>query len=188
MASLDQYRDEFIQRRFLTVPLAGALCWACAGVINVFVPPFIAVWVLFIATGSIIYVAMLLGRLTGEPLKPGLRNPFDGLFLHCVVMALMVYSIAIPFFLQDHRSLPLTVGILTGIMWVPFSWIIGHWVGVFHALSRSLIILIVWYLAPEKSFVLVPAAVVIIYAVTIAILEHRWRQLQRPGIANLKPA
>jgi hypothetical protein len=52
-------------------------------------------------------------------------------------MALLVYAIAIPFFLIERTSLPLTVGILTGLMWLPFSGMIQHWVGLFHGIART---------------------------------------------------
>lgn len=79
----------------------------------------------------------------------------------------------------DARSLPLSIGILTGLMWLPFSWIIQHWVGVFHALSRTILIVMVWYLFPQHSFVAIPAVIVVIYAITIYLLEMRWRKLSQ---------
>jgi len=73
----------------------------------------------------------MISRFTGENFldknKP--KNVFDSLFFYCVAMALLVYAIAIPFFRVDYTSLPLTVGILAGLMWVPLSWIIQHWSG-----------------------------------------------------------
>lgn len=177
--SLDEHRRNFASRRFITVPLAGALCWLVAGIINFFVSPVIAVWTLFIATGSIVYVAMALSKLTGEDFfnKMQPKNPFDNLFFRSVIMALTVYAIAIPFFLADYQSLPLSLGILTGLMWLPFSWIIQHWVGSFHTISRTLLVLVVWYLFPKQAFVMVPAVIVCVYIVTIVTLERRWRML-----------
>jgi hypothetical protein len=69
----------------------------------------------------------------------------------------------------------LTVGILAGLMWVPFSWIIQHWVGIFHTVARTVLVTVAWYLAPHRRFVVIPAVIVGVYAVTIAILEQRWR-------------
>lgn len=178
--TLEQYRDEFSQRRFLAIPLAGALCWGLAGIVNLFVSGPAAAWVLFIATGSIVYVGMLLTRFTGEDFfnrtKP--KNPFDALFMRCMIMALLVYSIAIPFFTIAPYSLPLSVGILTGLMWLPFSWIIQHWIGTAHVISRTLAIILAWYLCPEQSFSVIPAVIVCIYLFTICTLESRWRKMR----------
>jgi hypothetical protein len=96
-----------------------------------------------------------------------------------VWLALLVYAIAIPFFRVDYTSLPLTVGILSGLMWIPFSWIIQHWVGIFHTVTRTVLVTAAWYLAPHGRFVVIPAVIVGVYAVTIVILEQRWRAVGR---------
>lgn len=182
--TLDQQHEEFSQRRFLATPLSGAICWALAGIISLFVSAQLAALVLFIATGSIVYLAMLISRVTGEDFfrKDKPKNSFDGLFFRCIGMAILVYSIAIPFFMIDARSLPLSIGILTGLMWLPFSWIIQHWVGTFHAVARTLLIVIAWYLFPQHSFIVIPAVIVVIYAITIYTLEMRWRTLSQRNI------
>jgi hypothetical protein len=126
-----------------------------------------------------VFIGMFLSRFTGEhfPSRSRAMNAFNGLFFYSVVMALLVFAIAIPFFLQDYTSLPLTVSILTGLMWLPLSWIIQHWVGIFHAVARMVLVTLAWYIAPNPRFVVVPAIIIVIYVVTIAILETR-RQRQ----------
>lgn len=93
-------------------------------------------------------------------------------------MALVVYAIAIPFFLVEATSLPLSVGILTGLMWIPISWLIRHWIGIFHTVVRTVLIVALWYALPEGRFVAIPLAIVGVYAVTIVVLERRWRSLR----------
>jgi hypothetical protein len=182
--SLDAQRAEFARRRGLAMPLAGMIIWTLIGIGGALLPPILAVWSLFIGTGFIAYLGMMLSRFTGENFlernKP--KNAFDGLFLHCVAMALLVYAIAIPFFRVDYTSLPLTVGILAGLMWVPLSWIIQHWVGIFHAVARTLLVTAAWYLAPHHRFVVIPAVIVALYGVTIIILEQRWRAVSRTPV------
>jgi len=92
-------------------------------------------------------------------------------------MCLLVYAIAIPFFLKDYTSLPLTVGILSGLMWVPLSWIVQHWIGLFHGITRTLLVVAAWYLFPHARFVAIPAVIVGIYLITIFVLERRWREI-----------
>jgi hypothetical protein len=79
----------------------------------------------------------------------------------------------------DHTSLPLTVGVLAGTMWLPFSWMIQHWVGYFHAVSRTVLIVIAWYAYPAQRFVVIPAIIVAIYLISIYALATR----QRPSLA-----
>jgi hypothetical protein len=178
LLTLDEQRAEFARGRFLAMPIAGTIAWSVVGVCGAFLPIGLAAWVLFIGTGSIFGMALLIARLLGEDLvgktRPG--NAFDALFMHTMVMSWLVFAIAIPFFQVELTSLPLTVGILLGLMWVPFSWIIQHGVGLFHAFTRTPMVLGAWYLFPEDRFVAVPAVIVAVYLATIYVLERRRRQ------------
>ena len=95
-----------------------------------------------------------------------------------VGMAVLVYAIAIPFFLVDYTSLPLTIGVLTGLMWLPISWIIQHWIGIVHGVMRTVLIVAVWYLFPEDRFLAVSLVIIGLYVFAITVLEMRWRALQ----------
>jgi hypothetical protein len=48
-------------------------------------------------------------------------------------------------------------------------------VGIFHTVTRTILVTAAWYLAPHGRFVVIPAIIVGVYAVTIVILEQRWR-------------
>ena len=173
--TLEQQRIDFINQKFLATPLAGLIIWTLIGINGIFFSDFVAVWSIFIGTGSIVYLGLFLSKFTGENFldknKP--KNEFDTLFLFTAGQAILVYSIAIPFFLVDYSSLPMTVGILTGLMWLPFSWIIKHWVGIFHTLTRIIIVLALWYTLPEYRFEAIPFAIVLIYIITLIILKNR---------------
>lgn len=173
--TLEQQRIEFSNQKFLATPLAGIIVWTIIGCAGILFSDFIAVWSIFIGTGSIVYLGLFLSKFTGENFldKSKPKNEFDALFLFTVGQAILVYSIAIPFFLVDYSSLPLTVGILTGLMWLPLSWIINHWVGIFHALTRTLLIVVLWYLLPDYRFIAIPFTIVLIYLLTLLILKRR---------------
>ena len=173
--SLEEQRIEFANGKFLATPLAGIIAWLIVGISGLIFPIQITVWVLFIATGSIVYLGMFISKFTGEDFldKTKPKNEFDKLFFFTVAQAILVYSIAIPFFIIDYSSLPLTVGILTGLMWLPLSWIIKHWVGIFHSLTRTILILLLWYIFPEHRFVAIPFTIVILYIATIFIIKNR---------------
>lgn len=176
--TLDEQRAEFASNRFLAMPIAGTIAWAVVGVGGALLPLNLAAWVLFIATGSIFGIGLLVARLIGEDLlgKNRPANAFDSLFFHSLVMAWLVFAIAIPFFMIEPTSLPLTVGILAGLMWVPFSWMIQHWIGLFHGIARTILVLAAWYLFPERRFIVIPAVIVAIYLVSIYVLARRPRQ------------
>jgi hypothetical protein len=183
--TLEVQKQEFKERKLLATPLSGLIAWLLVGISGAIFPPRITVWVLFIATGSIVYLALFISKFTGENFldknKP--KNTFDKLFFYTVAEAIMVYSIAIPFFLVDYTSLPLSIGILTGLMWIPMSWIIDHWVGLFHAIIRTITVLALWYLFPENRFITIPFAIVLIYLITILILKRR--KIKKPEMAKV---
>lgn len=58
-------------------------------------------------------------------------------------------------------------------MWLPLGWIIDHWIGIFHALVRTAVIVTLWYLFPDNRFTSVPVAIVLIYLVSIFVLLNR---------------
>ena len=179
--TLEEQRIEFSNQRFLATPLAGLIVWTIIGITGIFFSDFVTVWAIFIGTGSIVYLGLFLSKFTGENFldKSKPKNEFDTLFLYTAGQAILVYSIAIPFFLVDYSSLPMTVGILTGLMWLPFSWIIKHWVGIFHTIIRTITVVVLWYLLPEYRFIAIPFAIVLIYILTLFILKLKTAKEQR---------
>ena len=176
--TLEVQQAEYKKSRFLAMPIAGSIAWLATGIAGLLLPPQQMVWALFIATGMIAYLGMFISRFTGENFldKSRPKNAFSGLFMQTVVMSLLVYAIAIPFFLADYTSLPLTVGILTGLMWVPMSWALQHWIGMAHGIARTIAVLASWYLFPEDRFVVIPFVIVALYLAAIVVLELRWRK------------
>ena len=175
--SLEEQRLEFSRSRFLAMPVAGTIAWTIIGIASLFVPVGIAVWILFICTGMIFALGLLIARFLGEDLIGNTRNAneFDRLFFVTVQMSWLVFAIAIPFFMIEPTSLPLSVGILAGLMWLPLSWIIRHWIGTFHTFARTALCLIAWFAFPDQRFVVIPAIIVVIYLITIYVLAKRPR-------------
>ncbi|WP_296386001.1 hypothetical protein [Winogradskyella sp.] len=173
--TLEEQRTEFTNRKFLATPLSGIIAWLFIGLSGIIFPDRITVWILFIGTGSIVYLALFISKFTGENFlkKDKPKNEFDALFLYTVAQAVLVYAIAIPFFIMDYTSLPLTIGVLTGTMWLPFSWIIKHWIGFFHAIARTVLVVLLWYIFPDDRFVIIPFTIVLIYIITMTILKNR---------------
>ncbi|MCK0190438.1 hypothetical protein [Arenibacter sp. F20364] len=186
MKTLEQQRLEFSKGPFLATPLSGLIAWLLVAISGIFLSDRVTVWVLFIATGSIVYLALFISKFTGENFldKNKAKNVFDDLFLFSVAQAVMAYAIAIPFFLIDYTSLPLSVGILTGTMWLPFSWIIKHWIGIAHAVVRTICIVVLWYVFPDLRFVTIPLAIVIIYVATLIILYYRNKNTSMRGVLD----
>lgn len=177
---LEEQRADFARRRFLAMPLAGTFVWLIVAIASVTLSPSMAAWVLLIGTGSIFWFAVLISQFTDEDLlgRRGPRNEFDRLFFSVIASTWLVFAIAIPFFLENHASLSLSVGILTGLMWLPFSWIVSSWIGYAHGISRTALVLIAWYVFPQHRMLAVALVIVTMYLITIFLLERRWRALQ----------
>ena len=118
------------------MPISGTIAWTVIGIGSFFLDQVWASLLIFIATGSIFYLGLGVAKLTGEDLLGKTRkgNLFDKLFLSTTAMSILVFAIAIPFYNSVPQSLPMSVGILTGLMWMPFSLMIGHWLGFFHTI------------------------------------------------------
>jgi len=183
--SLDQELAAFRQRRFLAMPLAGAMAWALVGLAGAVLDPRWHLLAVFVLTGCIAYLGMGLSKLTGEDfLAKKEKNRFDQLFFLGMGQALLTYAIAIPVALVRPDTAVFTVGMLTGFMWLPCAWLMGHWVPAFHAVARTLLILLAWWLAPTQGMVWVPLIILAMYAVSIVTLERRWQARQ----ADASPA
>lgn len=177
--TLDQERALFKQNRFIAMPLAGTIVWALIGLTAPFVSEFVITWILYLGTGSIFYLGAGLSYLTGERFfaKDRIKTSFDRLFFTGLLMSLMVFGIALPVAAIDHTTVPLSLGILAGLMWMPLSWAIEHWVGYFHTVSRTIGIVAVWYLFPEARVEAISAVIVVIYVVSLYALEQRYKSV-----------
>jgi hypothetical protein len=176
--SLEQQRSAFCQRRFLAVPLAGAICWAVIGIASPFFDTFGATMLVYGCTGAIVYVGVGLSRLTGEPFFRREPNAFDRLFMVAMGTQLLVFAIAIPFAMAQPRAVTLGLGILSVLAWTTFSWITQTWIGYFHAVARTVLVLAGWLLFPAHHFQVVPGIIVALYALTILVLEKRWQRIK----------
>jgi hypothetical protein len=173
--TLDELRREFGRSRFLAMPIAGTIGWTVAGVLGAVLPVGPAALALFVIGGAIFWLGVWIGRLTGDDIIGGRRktSELDRLFLLTVLMANLVWAIAIPFFMIEPTSLPLSLGVLSGLMWVPLSWMLRHWVGIFHGVVRTVAVVAVWYSFPAHRFVAVPAVIVLVYLISIWALATR---------------
>ncbi|WP_372770850.1 hypothetical protein [Pseudoalteromonas sp.] len=187
MKTLEQYRDEYKQKKMLAMPIAGCAVWFIIGILGMLVETQYLGLITFIGTGMIFYIGIGVSKITNEKLlvKKSERNPFDNLFLSTVIMALMGYGLVIPMAQLDHTTIPLSVGIISGLMWLPLSWTLQHPVGAIHAVTRTLSLVILWYLFPEDRFVVLPFAIVFIYLFSIYQLYTRWQTQQQSGATAL---
>ena len=177
---LEQQREDFKKNRFIAMPPAGTVVWALLGISAPFVSELTITWLLYIGTGAIFYLGAGLSYLTGERFfaKKAAKNSFDRLFFVGMIMSLMVFAIALPVAAIDHTTVPLSIGILAGLMWMPLSWAIEHWIGYFHTLTRTFGIVAAWYLFPDARVEAISAVIVAVYIVSLITLERRFQSIK----------
>ena len=180
--SLDQQLTDYRQQRALAMPLSGMIIWSVLFVLSFFLPVKDMVLTIFIGTGSIVYVAMGISRLTGENItfkKHAKRNFFESLFLASVGMSFLVFSLTIALMMENHFAQPFALAVQTGLMWLVYGAITDQKVAVFHAVIRTLCCTLAYFIWPQHSFHIQPLIVVCCYAFTIPVMEHRWHLQQQ---------
>jgi hypothetical protein len=172
--ALAELRADFRQSggRFLSMPIAGAICWSTAAISGVFLPPSRAAIALVVALVAITPLSLVIARYVGERLVGG-ANDLGRLMGRSMLMVNLFWAVAVSFWVVEPTSLPLTAGVIMGLQWIVLGWIIQHWIGFFHAIVRTFLIVAVWWLFPESRFAAVPAAVVAVYLVSIVVLAKR---------------
>lgn len=184
--TLEQQREAFKKRRFIAMPIAGTVVWLAIGISAPYLDLITQTWTLYLATGCIFYLGAALSYLTGERFfDKKTKNSFDNLFYVGLVMSLLVFAIALPVAAQDATTLPLSLGILSGLMWMPLSWAIEHWIGYFHTLARTGGIVVAWYVFPENHVEAISAVIVAVYIVSLVVLEMRYRAINTSGELGL---
>ena len=179
--TLDQQLIEFRSKRYLAMPLSGAIIWALIGALSFVLTPYQQVMATFIGTGSIIYLAMAISRLTGENIsfqKNTERNWFDTIFLAAVGMSFLVFAISIPLFMENYLALPFALAVQTGLMWLVFGVVAKAPVAYVHTIVRTVACVAAYLTMPQHSFWLQPLIVVVCYGFTIPVLELRYRAQQ----------
>ncbi|WP_434927057.1 DUF7010 family protein [Shewanella sp. HL-SH2] len=179
--SLDQQLIEYRQLRALAMPLSGMIVWSLLLVLSFVLPASEMIMAVFIGTGSIVYLAMGVSRLTGENIqfkKKHQRNWFESVFLAAMGMSLLTFAISIPFFMENYLALPFALAVQTGLMWLVHGVLAAQKVAIVHAVVRTAACVTAFLLWPELSFQIQPFIVVCCYGFTIPAMELSWRRQQ----------
>ena len=185
--SLDQQLIEYRKQRALAMPLSGMIVWILLFALSFMLSPSQLVMAVFIGTGSIVYLAMGISRLTGENIsfkKKHERNWFDNVFLAAVGMSFLTFAISIPFFMENYLALPFALAVQTGLMWLVFGVLAAQKVAIVHAIVRTLACVTAFMLWPELSFQIQPLIVVCCYGFSIPVMERRWKIQQNLCVAS----
>jgi hypothetical protein len=158
--------------RSIALPIAGAIVWTVAGVAGLVLDPRTALFALLFASGLAFPLALALARRLGERILDN-PSPLAGLMGRSVLMVNLLWALHLTVIPTAPDLLPLSLGLALGLHWVVFGWVIGHWVGLAHALARTALATAAWWAFPDARVAAVAFAVVVAYAATIAVLARR---------------
>ena len=172
--SLPALRQDFERRtrRSLSMPIAGMVVWALVGLAGLALPAKASLLAMVAATGAIFPIALGIARWRGEALVSN-PNPLARLMGQCIVMVNLLWAVHLPLMVGSPGYVPLTLGIALGLHWIVYSWIVQHRVGLVHALLRTGLVLGAWLAWPDHRVSAVAGAVVIAYAVALAMMVRR---------------
>jgi hypothetical protein len=122
--------------------------------------------------GAIFPIGLIIAKMRGENLLGG-ANPLAKLMGLCVLMVNLLWAIHITLLLKSPELLPLSLGIGLGLHWIVYSWIVGHPVGLIHAILRTISVSAVWLMFPNFRVSAVAFTVVFVYAVSLYQMSAR---------------
>ena len=172
--TLDELRTEFERssRRSMSMPIAGAIVWAVVAVLSLLLEYRFSLIATFFCTGAILPIAIVVAKLRGEELLSN-KNPFAKLMGMSALMVNLLWALHIPLFLYAPQFVPLSLGIGLGLHWVVYSWIIQHPLGTLHAVLRTVLIVLAWFVFAEQRLTAISLVVISMYLLTLHQMSSR---------------
>lgn len=154
--------------------------WSIVAAAGVSMPERVATLVLLFGTGAIFPLGLLVARALGERLIDN-DGPLAALMGMSVLMVNLLWAVHLSLWTVDLQLVPLTLAVGLGLHWIVFSWIIGHPLGLVHAVLRTVLVTTAWWLLPDNRVEAVALAVVVAYGYAILALAARPRRAQPSG-------
>lgn len=172
--TLEELRADFEEssKRSLSMPIAGAIYWFVIAVLSTLVSERMGLLVLLFGSGLIFPIALAISKITKEKVFSA-QNPLGKLMGFSVLMVNLLWAVHIPLFLYAPEFITLSVGIGLGLHWIVYSWIIQHPLGLIHAVLRTGLILLAWFLFPESRLLAIGLAIVFVYSLSIFQMATR---------------
>ena len=172
--TLDELRVDFerTSNRSMSMPIAGAIAWSVVAILSVMLEFQFALVATFICTGMIFPVAIGIGKIRGEEVLSN-KNPMAKLMGMCAFMVNLLWAVHIPLFLYAPQFVPLSLGISIGLHWIVYSWIIQHPLGIIHAVLRTILIVLAWFVFAEHRLTSISLVIVFVYLLTLYQMNNR---------------
>jgi hypothetical protein len=149
------------------VPLAGAIYWAALAAYGMTASLYNWNIIAFITSGLIFPLAVALSKLLRRDFMKA-KGPVDGVLPGAFIAMLLFWPGCIAAFYVAPELVSLILAIGMSGHWPTIGWSYGRPV-IFaaHAIVRAFAVTAIWALAPEHRLTLIPAAVAIIYVLSV---------------------
>lgn len=176
MTDLQQLRVHLLDDRLATyarlrggfpIPLAGVVYWAALGVAGHFLE--LPAWSMtaFVGSGAIFPLALGFAALFKNGFMKD-RSAVGGVLLPAFVAMLLFWTLIVAAVQEAPSLVPLILAVGLSLHWPVIGWSYAR-TALFsaHAVTRSILALLIWLLMPDARLTLLPLSVAAVYLATV---------------------
>ncbi len=149
----------------IALPAAGFIYWFALGICGFFVSQNTWALIGFFTSGMIFPLGLLLSKLLKSNIMA--KGPLTSLVMPAMTAMFLSWGMIIPGYLADVSLTPLFIAIGMSLHWPVIGWMYGSKTCLAHAISRVVLVTLIWFALPEYRFTLIPLLVSLIYLITI---------------------
>ncbi len=161
-----------LQRRYVAdstdaMPLAGTICWAALAIAAYLLRDALPSWAILVAPAAPLPLAWMIDKLRKRAtvFDGDTNHPMTSLFMTFIaVIGVMIFFVIFAARAADSLAvLALGVGLLSGLIWVPYGWSAGDRVAKMQFFIRAALCFAAYFFAPEP--------------LKVAAIPGRWRSV-----------
>lgn len=147
---LRELRADFLRTSTQSMPLAGLIVWSALGIAAPMLSASMVGMLALYVMAMIMPLAFLLERMRGRNLFAKNTNPLMTLFFASIAGIGVTVPVIVTGANLAHEPtlVVLGMGILAGVIWIPYGWAAGDPVGLRHAIARAVGCYAAYALAP----------------------------------------
>ena len=151
-SKLNDLRADFLATSTQSMPIAGMIFWAIIAVAGLYIAPAQLAYMVLFGSGMIFPLGVVIDLVTTRKLKrASTQNPVTQLFMQSLGLVVLVWPLVILAARLAHDANLIVLGgaILMGIIWIPYGWAANDPVGLQHAIGRSVLAYVAYFIAPN---------------------------------------
>lgn len=168
----------------VSLPVAGAVYWAVAGVLGFYLEPGDWAYAAAAGSGMIFPLGLLLQGALRSPFMKA-KSPLSGVTMSAIIAINLLWPVHFVLISVLPEAAPLTLAIGMTLHWPIIGWAYASRVCMIHALVRTLVVTLIWYGLPELRFTGIPFAVSALYvfaAMGLSWESGRFRSQLAPAV------